>query len=117
MNLFFVGVIVGIPIGAIALILGMRIYVFLDGPIRQAQAKAQPPYRLDVHYPLPLDDDIENAIEQAVGCKAGSSGGGFGKRDMQFYFTMASDRSWAAGRIGGLGLGNVSVVRREELDP
>lgn len=67
-------------------------------------------FRLDVYYPLPIDDEIETQLEAAVGHPSGSSGGG-GSRDTQFYFESNRDKKAAAIRIAKLGLPNVSVVQ------
>tara|TARA_Y100000034_G_scaffold123528_1_gene170402 strand:+ start:2980 stop:3174 length:195 start_codon:yes stop_codon:yes gene_type:complete len=64
-----------------------------------------------------MTDELDEKIVSAVGQPSGSSGGGITGRDLNFYFESKEDRDAAADRLSSAGLMEVSVVRREELDP
>jgi len=76
---------------------------------------AEPEYRLDVHYPMPMSEEKDAEIESVVGQRIGSSGGGITGRDLQFYFNCCDDRTAASERISAAGMMSVSVVRRDDL--
>jgi len=56
-------------------------------------------FRLDVSYPLARAFDLDRVITEAVGRASGSSGAGFGERDMNFYFASQRAMDAAARRL------------------
>jgi hypothetical protein len=57
-------------------------------------------YTLEVSYPLALyfNDNLDNAIEDAVQARSDGSGAGFGQRDVTFTFNTAEAANAAAVR-------------------